>query len=661
MSKSSILEQVRHAARQEQFLEVISRDEAEKRFRASVPHVTSAAERVSLADALDRILADDVRAPIDLPPFDRSSVDGFAVRADDVVGATEQRPARLRLNPEVLACGISPTTTVEVRTATVIATGGVLPRGADAVVMIEHTLFDDDAEGSYVDVRRPVAAGSFIGFAGSDIGRGETVLRQGQLLTSREIGILAACGLSEIPVVRRPRVAIISTGDELAAPGSALAQGAIYDSNHAILAAAVHENGGVAIPLGIVRDNESALAAVVERAIAETDVVVLSGGTSKGAGDVSYRILSGLERAKIIVHGVALKPGKPICLAVAGGKPVVVLPGFPTSAIFTFHTFVTPLLRVMAGLPPHGRNVVRATLPVRVTSELGRTEYVMVSLSEGGAGLVAFPLSRGSGSVTAFSQADGFFAIDALAEAADAGSVEDVQLISEELRLPDLVLAGSQDIGLDALVSVLARQGLAVRTLAIGSTGGLAALRRGECDIAPAHLLDPKTNTYNVAFLGEGMSLVPGWRRRQGLVFHKGDARFEGRTAQEAIKTVAEDASIMLVNRNAGSGTRILLDGLLAGVRPAGYANQPKSHNAVAAAVAQGRADWGMAIENVARLYGLGFLPVADEHYDFFVMDARRERPAVQAFLAALGSAEVGGILARLGFEVGGPTSSQRG
>ena len=192
-----------------------------------------------------------------------------------------------------------------------------------------------------------------------------------------------------------------------------------------------------------------------------------------------------------------------------------------------------------------------------------------------------------------------------------------------------------------------------MRILAIGSMGGLAALRRGECDIAPAHLLDPKTNTYNVAFLGDGMSLVPGWRRRQGLVFRKGDVRFEGRTAQEAIKTVAADASIMLVNRNAGSGTRILLDGLLAGVRPAGYANQPKSHNAVAAAVAQGRADWGMAIENVAQLYGLGFLPVADEHYDFFVADDRRQRPAVQAFLAALASAEVGDILARLGFEVG--------
>ncbi len=199
---------------------------------------------------------------------------------------------------------------------------------------------------------------------------------------------------------------------------------------------AVQESGGVPVPFGISRDDERAISALVERAIAETDVVVMSGGTSKGAGDVSYRILSSLGRPGIIVHGVALKPGKPVCLAVVRDRPVIVLPGFPTSAIFTFHTFVTPLIRAMAGLPPHGADLVQVRLPVRVPSELGRTEYVMVSLSEGNAGLAAFPLGRGSGSVTAFSQADGFFAIDALADAADAGSQQDVQLITQDLRLP---------------------------------------------------------------------------------------------------------------------------------------------------------------------------------------------------------------------------------
>lgn len=656
MIETDILDAVRRAARQEQFLDVISRADAEARFRAAVPHRPLPGESVALADCLGRVLAEDLASPIDLPPFDRSSVDGFAMRAGDVAGASQARPVRLRLSGEVLACGKAPTLAVETGMASAIATGGVVPRGADAVVMIEHTAFGEDAGGPYVDIRRPAVPGGFIAFAGSDIARGETMLRFGTELTSREIGMLAACGFAEVAVVRRPRVGIISTGDELVAPGGDLPAGAIYDSNSAITGAAVRENGGEAVFYGIIRDDEAALERAVDAATADCDLVVMSGGTSKGAGDVSHRILSRLGPPGILVHGVALKPGKPICLALARETPIVVLPGFPTSAIFTFHSFVTPLVRAMAGLPPAGESTVEARLPVRVPSELGRTEYVMVSLGEGERGLVAFPLGRGSGSVTAFSQADGFFEIEALSDAADAGTNRQVRLIGSALHVPDLVLAGSQDVGLDAVVSLLSRQGLNVRTLAIGSMGGLAALKRGECDIAPAHLLDPESGRYNEPFLAPGIGLVPGWRRRQGVVFRRGDARFEGRDAREAVAQAAADPGTILVNRNAGSGTRILLDGLLSGARPAGYANQPKSHNAVAAAIAQERADWGMAIENVALMYGLGFLPVADEHYDFFLADARRARRGVQAFLAALASEEAHRLLRDIGFVPATPT-----
>jgi len=648
---TSIIAAIRQAARQEQFLDVLSRDEAEARFRAAVPHRPLPAETVALDDALGRVLAEDLSSPVDLPPFDRSSVDGFAVRAVDTLGAREGKPARLSLNSEVLACGVAPGLTVAPGTATAISTGGVVPRGADAVVMIEHTRFQEEEDGSgVVEIRRPVAAGGFIAFAGSDIARGETMMRAGTPISAREIGILAACGLAEVPVVRKPKVGILSTGDELAAPGSALPYGGIFDSNGAITAAAVAENGGEAVRFGIIRDDEAALSAAVERALSECDLVVLSGGTSKGAGDVSHRILDRLGNPGILVHGVALKPGKPLCIALIGETPIVVLPGFPTSAMFTFHEFVVPLVRALAGLPPRAENDVEAKLAVRAASELGRTEYVMVSLAEGPDGLVAFPLGRGSGSVTAFSQADGFLALDALSEGADAGTTHCVRLIGAHLRVPDLVIAGSHDIGLDAVVGRVIEQGFSARVLAIGSLGGLAAIRRGECDIAPAHLLDARTDTYNEPFLVPGLSLVPGWRRRQGVVFRKGDTRFEGRTAEEAMHALASDADSIMVNRNAGSGTRILTDRVLGEARPAGYANQPKSHNAVAAAVAQGRADWGVAIENVAQLYGLGFLPLADEHYDFFLREERRERPAVAAFLEALASAEVRGALREMGF-----------
>jgi putative molybdopterin biosynthesis protein len=213
---------------------------------------------------------------------------------------------------------------------------------------------------------------------------------------------------------------------------------------------------------------------------------------------------------------------------------------------------------------------------------------------------------------------------------------------------------GSHDVALDVIVGSLADRGFSARTLAVGSLGGVAAINRGECDIAPVHLIDPASGQYNKHLAGPGISLVPGWRRMQGVIFRRGDERFEDRSAREALKTVLSDSSALMVNRNAGAGTRVLIDRLLEGARPAGYANQPKSHNAVAAAVAQGRADWGLAIEPVAKLYGLGFLPVSPEHYDFLIVESRRERPALQAFLAALGDEQVRTRIRELGMEPAG-------
>jgi len=287
---------------------------------------------------------------------------------------------------------------------------------------------------------------------------------------------------------------------------------------------------------------------------------------------------------------------------------------------------------------------------VRVASELGRTEYVMVSLVARPDGLAAYPTGKGSGSVTTFAQADGFVAIDALADALPAGSGVDVSLLAPHARAPDLAIIGSHDIGLDVLVGRLAAQGLIARVLAVGSLGGLAAARRGECDLAPIHLLDPKTGRYNEGFMTPGLELVPGWRRMQGVVFRLGDPRFEGREPEAAVRAALADPACLMVNRNPGAGTRILIDGLLGGARPAGYWNQPRSHNAVAAAVAQGRADWGVAIAPVAARYGLGFLPIGEEHYDFALVSEHRTRPAVAAFLALLKDPAAQDDLRRLGF-----------
>ncbi|MBO4224376.1 molybdopterin biosynthesis protein [Bradyrhizobium neotropicale] len=637
----------RDSVEQDQFLTILSREEALARFEAALFPRPVASETRPLAQALGCALADDVVAPIDVPPFDRSNVDGFAVRSADLARASESIPVRLVLNDEVIACGTAPTRPVLSDTATSIATGGPVPRGADAIVMVEHT---QPAGQRAIEIRRAASPGQFVSYAGSDIARGETLLRAGTIIGSREIGMLAACGIAEVDVARRPRVAILSTGDELVQPGQPLRPAAIYDTNGAIVTAAIAENGGDAVFVGAIADDEAQLEAAMRSALAESDMLVLSGGTSKGAGDVSHRIIARLGKPGIIAHGVALKPGKPLCLAVCDGNPVVILPGFPTSAMFTFHDMIVPVLRRMAGLPPRSDAKVTAKVPVRIASELGRTEFVMVSLVEGTEGLIAYPSGKGSGAITSFAQADGFLKIDALADQMPAGTEAEVTLFTPHVRVPDLVIVGSHCTGLDLVTAPLARAGLSVRSIAVGSLGGLAAAKRGECDFAPIHLFDEKSETYNVPYLADGLELVPGWRRMQGIVFRKGDKRFEGLSAQDAVRAALTDPVCIMVNRNQGAGTRILIDRLLGGARPDGYRNQPRSHNAVAAAVAQQRADWGMTIAPVAHASGLGFIPLAEEHYDFALVTARKHRPAVQAFLEALASDESRAALTQAGF-----------
>ncbi len=636
---------------QTQFLNVVTRDEATARFREHLRLAPLGKEVVPIADALRRVLADDVLAEVDVPGFDRSNVDGFAVQARDTFGAMEETPRSVRTNAEVLAPGIVPGIDVVEGFATPIATGGMLPRGADAVLMVEHSELVETESGQRMQIGRPLTSGENVSYAGTDIARGETVLRAGQQLTSREIGVLAALGIAAISVYRRPRVAIFSTGNEIVAPGNPLRSGAVYDSNAAIIGAAVEELGGTPVHLGVIPDDEEALARALAQGL-QSDMVVFSGGTSKGAGDLSYRAVHGLRNPGVVAHGVALKPGKPICLAVTGGKPVVVLPGFPTSAIFTFHEFVAPVLRAYAGLPAERRQTVAATLPMRVNSERGRTEYLLVGLVQGQHGLAAYPMGKGSGSVTTFSGADGFITIDQHTEILDSGSAVSVQLLGQGLEPADLVIIGSHCVGIDLLIGKLMREGIRVKSLYVGSMGGLAAAKREECDIAGVHLMDPATGDYNRPLLTPTLSLVPGYGRMQGIVYRRNDARFEGKSLDEVVARVQQDADCVMVNRNAGSGTRVLIDKLLGELRPAGHGTQTKSHNAVAVAVAQGRADWGVAIDTVAARYGLGFIPLQEEQYDFIVPTARLERPAVRAFRALLDDSQVRAELAALGFRL---------
>ena len=637
-------------AEQEQFLQVLDRDEAERRFRAALDLTPRGIEAIPLDTSLGRILASDVLAQVDVPSFDRSNVDGFAVVAQDTFGATEEGPRWIDLGPEEIHTGVIPKTIIRPGIAVQIATGGMVPRGADAIVMVEHA----EVSGTQLRVARPLTAGSGITFAGTDITAGETVLRQGHLLTSRDTGVLAAIGVTAVDVWRKPMVAILSTGDEIIPPGDPMQPAKVYDSNSQVLADAVRELGGEVSRLGIAPDNIGVLRERLQSALGFADVVLLSGGTSKGAGDVSYKAVAALQDPGIVAHGVALKPGKPICLAATGGRAVAVLPGFPTSAIFTFHEFLAPVIRSLSGRRMEEHQVVPATLAVKVNSEIGRTEYVLVGLVETpengtSPSLTAFPMGQGSGSVTTFGRADGFATIGRHEEIVEAGTVIQVQLLGRDLQLTDLVVIGSHCIALDYLLGELQRQGIHTKFLAVGSTAGLEAAKRSQCDVAGIHLLDAKTNEYNRPFLTADLELVPGYERLQGVVFRPHDKRFAGRTAEQAVANALKDPECVMINRNPGSGTRVLIDRLLGGAKPRGYAVQPRNHNAVAAAVVQSRADWGMTLDTIAGTSDLGFLPYQHERYDFVVPRSRARRAAVIALRELLQEKSTVETLRRMG------------
>ena len=644
--------------KQQQFLNLATAEEAEERFWEAVQPQPLGEELVMLEDAHGRILACDIVARHNVPYFDRSNFDGFALRAEDTFGAQETAPILLTLNPEILACGVVPQEDIAPGTATTISTGGVLPRGADGVVMIENTFPFKNAEPAenMIQVLKPIVPNAGVSLAGSDIGAGEVVLRIGELLGYRETGTLAALGEANVSVWRRPKVAVISTGDELIAPGEQMEMGKVYDSNSTVIAHAVEELGCEAVRFGIVPDDEAQLETVLRKALA-LDFVLLSGGTSKGEGDLNYRVFEKFRNPGVLVHGVSLKPGKPLCLAVLDGIPAAILPGFPTSSTFTFSKFIAPVLRKLAGLTPERSAHVQANVPLRLNSDKGRTEFNLVHLVRNEDGFSAYSTGKGSGSITGFARADGFMEIPRTTEMLEAGEDTTIHLLGESTRPSDLMIIGSHCVGLDFLLGEMQKRGVSCKFLAVGSMGGILAAQRGECDLAGTHLLDEASNQYNSHLLTAELALIKGYRRSQGLLFRKDDSRFAlvKQNFQETIRQLMEDKNVRMINRNLGSGTRILLDRLLAGQRPSGFFQEAKSHNSVAAAITHKRADWGIAIRSVAEDSGLDFFPMQDEEYDFIIPNKRLKRQEVRQFINLLQEANIQTQLNKLGLSTDAP------
>lgn len=386
-------------------------------------------ETVASAKASGRVLATEVKSPCDLPHFDRAMMDGFAVRAEDVSGASAEAPVTLRVAGRV-QMGKPAECAVETGTAVEVGTGAALPEGADAVVMVEYT---ERLADNAIAVTRPVARYENMMRAGKDYRKGDTVSRAGKRLAPKDMAALVSVGVSEVDVFKKPAAAIISTGDELVPHEEEPAVGQVRESNGVVLAALVERDGGTALTLGIVRDDLGRLTEAVQRGMDSADLVLISGGSSVGVRDLTMAALQSFKKSEILVHGVATRPGKPTIVASVGGKPVIGLPGHPVSSLVAYEVVVRPLLERLSGcsaeaIPARSGSVVRAALEQRVPALIGRDEYVRVQLDRRGHRLVAVPLGRASGATSTLAGADGWVLVDMNTEGLEAGEEVEVTL-----------------------------------------------------------------------------------------------------------------------------------------------------------------------------------------------------------------------------------------
>jgi putative molybdopterin biosynthesis protein len=532
-------------------------------------------------------------------------MDGAAVRSVDTVGATETAPITLTVGEQ----------------AKWIDTGDLMPAGFDAVAMIEVVRRVDDDK---IELRSAVPPYHNVRPLGEDIVATELVLPEGRRLRPYDLAACAAAGLSEVTVRRRPNISIIPTGSELVPPGATPRPGGIIESNGLMLAAMANEWGADAVVMNPVPDVPHLLKAALFDALGEYDVVVLNAGSSAGSEDYTASLVE--EMGELLVHGVAIRPGHPVVLGIVNEKPILGIPGYSVSAALTLELFLKPLVEIKLGLKPRTREKATAVLTRKVLSPMGEDEYLRVRLGVVGKRTVATPIQRGAGVIMSLVRADGLVIIPRFSEGVDAGATVDVELLASKEEISDAIVStGSHDVVLDLLASELSRQnpGRNLASSNVGSLGGLLALSRGEAHLAGTHLLDESTGEYNLSYIrrhlkGIPIVLVALVGRVQGLLVPCGNPM--------GITGLADLAreDVTFVNRQHGSGTRLLLDHLLGGADiPAssirGYVREEYTHLAVAATVAGGNADAGLGILSAARAVGTDFIPLANEQYDLAI------------------------------------------
>lgn len=578
---------------------------------------------IPVQQACGRVTAQPVYAHICAPHYAASAMDGVAVVARDTFGATETTPITLR--PEQF---------------TVLDTGDPIPEDKDAVIMVEDIV--KNADGS-ITIHAAAAPWQHIRQIGEDVCAGEMILPAHMEVSPSAIGAMIAGGMLEIPVICKPLVGIIPTGDEIIPPCADPRPGDIMEFNSSIFSAMLGQWGAETRTYPIVPDKFDEIKAAVAQAAAECDLVILNAGSSAGREDFSAKVIG--ELGQVLYHGIAMKPGKPAILGCMGAKPILGVPGYPVSGIIVIEELLKPLIEywLKAGAAPAATAMATLTRPV--VSGLKYQEFVRVRMGYVGDKLMASPLSRGSGVVSSFMKADGILTVPQGVEGYEAGEQVQVRLLSREDKLKNtLVVIGSHDPLLDELANLMHLEDGSVymSSAHVGSMGGIMAIRRGEAHAAGCHLLDTETGEYNTAFIKKyfpkgGVKLLRCVGRQQGLMLQKGNP-----LGIEKFADIARPG-LRFVNRQKGSGTRILTDYLCKkeGLAPEtiyGYDREELTHTSVAAQLASGSADAGMGIYSAAQLYDLDFLPVCIEEYDLIIPDHAWDSPMVRQMVATLKS-----------------------
>jgi len=597
--------------------------------------IPGSAQLIPVGQALGRVTAEPVFAKVSSPHYPAAAMDGVAVKAESTYNASDTNPLNLQLGSDAFE----------------VDTGDPLPPGCDAVIMAEDLHYTG---GGTVEIISAASPWQHVRPIGEDMVATEMILPANVVIRPYDIGGCLAGGVTDILVHPKPRIVLIPTGTELVQPGAALKPGDIVEYNSKVLGALVQEWGGEPVYFPPVADEFSSIKRALIEAAQQGDLVVINAGSSAGREDYTHAVIT--ELGELFTHGLAIKPGKPAMLGVVNGKPVIGVPGYPVSAVLVFELLAKPLIYAKLNLLPPERETARAVLTRKTASPLGVEEFVRVTMGQVGQKFMATPVSRGAGVITSLIKADAILRIPALCEGFQAGQEIEVEVLRPRKIIErTLVVVGSHDLSLDILADEFQRfsPGYRLTSANVGSLGGIMALKRGEAHLAGMHLLDETSGEYNVSYLERYLSqeelvLVNLLYREQGLLVPRGNPK--------GIKGLADlaERKLQFINRQPGSGTRILLDYLLKqhNIQPGqivGYEREEYTHLAVAAAVAAGSADAGMGVAAAAKVFELDFIPLTKERYDLCVPKSYWESDLLDRLRLAIASAEFRQRVASMG------------